>query len=1189
MSIRADDGWRRLVAALLAVTPFCLVTPAALAQRPTQDDVRRLEGQINQQILAGDFDAAAATAAELVDVLRRAIQSDDGSLKGRVLMLAPVLCYGGRISEAVALTETFVERSGQQLGKDHWRAADARVLLELITKLAALSEEELLQAAEAERGLRRAQQLFRQGDLERAATALAQAVKTRQSVLGSENPLHAGDLAKLGLVRMQQRQLNEALRLSLSALEVIERVYSAKVCPTGHPFVAELASTAGGIAKQQGQHNVARKVFETALAQQRLLFPRAKYPDGHERVLGAINNLVDVLIELRAIDVVAPLVAESLATSKALFPHGSPRVGDAHLMAAKLACVRADFGAGHQHLIRAMEQYEDDIDGERPRDILHARCRALEMLVFVEKMQGNVENSEIFARLALGEWRQVFPETEHPLGSYEIARALGMLAVVEQSLGKFDVSIDHHQEAIAMLERLFERDRIPAVEARLARAIGNYASCLMKQNKLEAALPLFEQQLEVLKRVDGTSGLGSGRHQLVDAEIILGKAMMLMGRTGDEYLPHLDRGVELAREMYPRDRYPHGHPRLIEAIHDLAYGRGRADQDQGLMPLLIELVDLRHTYIADEMAQSHVDTLARGLYMLEMELDWLLTGAYVGRDEHPQLVELAYRWFAGQKSIVLDTLLRARRVERTLADDPEIAEMMRIARDTRARWQQFTLNPPDYLSPDKLEEERVELEFRVKASENQLMSALAARSGEIAIELPSAEALRAQLPSRDAEAVVDIVLMNPMLSARAGVGRPVYLAFVLRPGDEPLQLVYLGLVEEIDAAIAELRDHMQDAPRNLRFASEEALVEEYKELAAALYAQVMAPLEEALGGARKILIAPDGELNRIAFETLVDEAGRYLIEDYTFAYLSSSSDLLRERAEPGEGAVLFADPDFDLDRDARQIELAQLIGENGTGSVLSVRALPGELTRGITWQRLPGSEREAALVAELLVGGQFGEVTSYTSRQALEELLKQTQRPRLLHLATHGFYLPEPEVDEDLENDGFDGGDFAGLPADDGGLAAPVLMGRLKAEENPLFRSGLVLAGANIADTGQYSSNDDGWVTAEEVAMLDLQGTQLVVLSACETGLADVRAGENVSGLRRAFLQAGAESLITSLYKVLDQATQQLMERFYTNLRQQDPWMALRDAQRQQMLQRQETEGAAHPFFWGSFIFVGAP
>jgi CHAT domain-containing protein len=219
--------------------------------------------------------------------------------------------------------------------------------------------------------------------------------------------------------------------------------------------------------------------------------------------------------------------------------------------------------------------------------------------------------------------------------------------------------------------------------------------------------------------------------------------------------------------------------------------------------------------------------------------------------------------------------------------------------------------------------------------------------------------------------------------------------------------------------------------------------------------------------------------------------------------------------------------------------------------------------------RLPGTRTEGERVATLL------DVPPWLDATALEGRLKTACRsPRILHLATHGFFLPDQERDlsRGVRGLGFDLAEFRRF-------SGPLI-------ENPMLRSGLALAGANTwlrAGTPPEEA-EDGLLTAEDVTGLDLLATELVVLSACETGLGHVHVGEGVFGLRRAFVLAGAKTLVMSLWKVPDEPTRELMEDFYARL--------LAGAGRAAALRQAQLAMKAkypHPFYWGAFICQGDP
>jgi CHAT domain-containing protein len=211
--------------------------------------------------------------------------------------------------------------------------------------------------------------------------------------------------------------------------------------------------------------------------------------------------------------------------------------------------------------------------------------------------------------------------------------------------------------------------------------------------------------------------------------------------------------------------------------------------------------------------------------------------------------------------------------------------------------------------------------------------------------------------------------------------------------------------------------------------------------------------------------------------------------------------------------------------------------------------------------QLPGTEKEVDELDALLK--QKGWKTDeFKDRAASEEEVKALTSPKILHLATHGFYTPTEKL-----------GDLAELTESEAA-----------ANDNPLLKTGLLLSGAgDVLNETKYNYNlASGILTAHEAMSLSLDQTDLVVLSACETGLGEIRNGEGVYGLQRAFLVAGAKVLIMSMFKVDDEATQKLILNFYrkwqntNNMRQ-----SFIDAKKELRVEYPD------PYYWGSFIMIG--
>jgi CHAT domain-containing protein len=233
-----------------------------------------------------------------------------------------------------------------------------------------------------------------------------------------------------------------------------------------------------------------------------------------------------------------------------------------------------------------------------------------------------------------------------------------------------------------------------------------------------------------------------------------------------------------------------------------------------------------------------------------------------------------------------------------------------------------------------------------------------------------------------------------------------------------------------------------------------------------------------------------------------------------------------------------------------------------TGPVyaLSYRASPGK-----DWKPLPGSRLEIIRLKEIFekAGTQ---INIDSGSRAIEETFKGLDglSPHVLHLATHGFFLPVAPTKQKPIDDITSGSNAFSL------------------QQNPMFRSGLVLAGGNEAWKGKQLKygREDGILTAYEIAQMDLSNTELVVLSACETGLGDLEGNEGVIGLQRAFKIAGVKQMIMSLWKVPDQETMELMTSFYTNWLNGDP---PRNALRSAQLKMREKYS---PYYWAAFVLV---
>jgi len=349
--------------------------------------------------------------------------------------------------------------------------------------------------------------------------------------------------------------------------------------------------------------------------------------------------------------------------------------------------------------------------------------------------------------------------------------------------------------------------------------------------------------------------------------------------------------------------------------------------------------------------------------------------------------------------------------------------------------------------------------------------------------------------------------------------RACYGCVILTENGTP-QFVKLEEALEIDRAIIELRSALIAGDNESCQKSVSVLRDKlWSPIAANLPADTM-----------RLVIGPDAELNFCPFAALQDGNGNFLAEKFNICYVGSGRDLSRQSKKSADRTLLvFGDPIFDALRDP----------DAAATEDLAMRSVEADAFGHIELPPLPGTRTESEELLKAAAGAGW-EATSFFAENATEEKLKASGAPGILHLATHGFYLgPSSKVAL---------ADSRGMTVNQADSPEVV---RVESEPmDPMRASGLALTGAQqtLKLWGEKRAPDpetDGILTAEEVACLDLNGTWLVTLSACETGVGEARSGEGVFGLRRAFMMAGAENLLMTLWPVADDTTASIMADFY--------------------------------------------
>jgi CHAT domain-containing protein/lipopolysaccharide biosynthesis regulator YciM len=883
---------------------------------------------------------------------------------------------------------------------------------------------------------------------------------------------------------------------------------------------------------------------------------------------------------------------------------------------------------------RAVALYEAALDADHP-DL----ASALFLLGDLYRVEGMHTKAEpLFAR-ALRIYEKAYGP-EH----FEVAITLNNLALVHQELGAYAKAEPLYVRALALAEKLLGAEHRNVATARtnlasvyrdqgeyakaeplyaqaatifekalgpdhpaLAGAFGNLASLYRLQGAYAKAVPLLERSVRIYERA-----LGPEHPELANSLTVLGSLYRDQGMY-EKAEPLLVRALGIVEHAFDAD-----HPTVAIALNHL----GVLYRDRGELakaePLLARALAIRekvlgpeHPFVAvslDNLAQLYqaqgayakAEPLsARALTVYERSVGTehrflatslnTLADVYASTGRVADAVrtqaranqvrerELALNLTSGSEQRKLQYLnLTAAELDRTLSlqtrlapADPAARRMaLEVVLRRKGRALDAMTDAVETLRRHASGEDQVLLEQLGKARQ-QLSQLSLAGPGAAGAEAHRAalsalerqvEELEGRVSGRSIEfrAVLQPVTLasvqraiprgavlvefaayrpfDPSAARSLRDGRyapPRYVAYLMSDGGDP-RWVDLGDTASIDAAVARLRTALADPKRR-----------DVRRLARALDERVFRPVRAAVGTARHLLVAPDGALNLVPFGALVDERGRYLVESYELTYLTSGRDLLRvdARAQPRQPALVVADPaygDPSLASTAETRDIVQKAAESGAAA---------SDFGDIAFPPLAYTAEEARALSEVLEAS-----TVLTGEAATERALKGAQAPTVVHVATHGFFLGTRDAG-----------------------SGP----RVTALENPLLRSGLALAGANARRSGE----DDGVLTAAEVAGLDLWGTKLVVLSACNTGVGEVRTGDGVYGLRRALVLAGSESQVMSLWAVSDRATRDLMVGYYRGLlRGEGRTEALRRVQLA-MLGEARTR---HPFYWAGFIQSGA-
>ena len=1009
-------------------------------------------------------------------------------------------------------------------------------------------------------------ELYNQGKYQ-AATSLA--IETSDLVrkhLGENHPHFASSLNNLAALYDSMGSYARAEPLYILALEI-----RRKTLGEDHPDLAQSLNNLATLYYRTGSYAKAEPLFLQALE-----IRRKTLGEDHPNFANSLNNLAALYDSMGTYTKSEPLYRQALEIRRKTLGEDHPDLAQSLNNLATLYYRTGSYAKAEPLFLQALEIRQKTLGEDHPQLAI-----SLNNLALLYDKIGSYAKSEPLYRQALEIQRKTLGEN-HP----NFANSLNNLAVLYERMGHYAYAEPLYRQALEIRRKTLGEDHPDFAQslnnlAGLHDSMGNYAKAeLLYQQANEIwQKALGEDHPQLAINLNNLAELYSLMGSYAKAELLYRQALEIQCKTLGEEHPNcaiiIDNlaNLYLSIGMYAKAEPLHRkavailiktlgqeHFSFAQSLHNLAVLLTALDQVQDAFSLMELANDIQYKTITKIFSFASEAQRTAYLSLMRNTLNGFFSLVWEYLPDSSEAIRSAMNLALRRKAILAEAQATQRdailggRYPRLRTKLNELAIMrMQIA--------QKTLSGP---GKEGLEEHQVilaEWESQRERIESELARQIPEMNLDEMIRQADCQSIGECL--KDVSGILVEFVRYDVFDFKAVPSRGEkkwkharYLGFVLAT-DEPdeVQMIDLGEAEHIDRLIAQFRTAIADDP------SKETLGQIPSSIALTgeqLRKAIFDPIREFLGDHRHIIISPDGNLSRVAFEALPNGPGRFLIDDYKFSYVAVGRDVLRfnreSSAEPFPPVVV-ADPDFNLGGTPRKVDDP-------------ARERPGYL-----FSRLSKTKGEGKYLAE-----KFGVTPNWLGASALEKPLKAVKSPSVLHIATHGFFYEDQKIDLSEGNRSFRFDSIGGIER-----GVRFSISNLK---NPLLRSGLALAGANTWLKGQDPPEEaeDGLLTAEDVTGMDLLDTELVVLSACDTGLGDVHIGEGVMGLRRSFMLAGAKTLVMSLWKVPDKETRELMEEFYDRLLEGAPRAeALRQAQLSMKAKH------PNPYYWGAFICQGDP
>ncbi|QHT69503.1 CHAT domain-containing protein [Rhodocytophaga rosea] len=944
------------------------------------------------------------------------------------------------------------------------------------------------------------------GEFKQAISTMEQALAVSKTNYASnpKDTLYAVSLADFGYIHMQSGDYSKAEDYFKQALTVKEKSFG-KNSNSYAVTVGDLAN----LYRDTGKYALAEDLYKQALD-----IYKTVYGEKHYHYGVGLNNLAQAYEQMGRYE-------QAISQFKKALPIYKEALGEKDVnYAAVLNNTAMVYEAtGYYELAEPLYTEVLAILKETVGEKHEYYATTLSNIAVMYEYMGRYPQAEALNLQALAIKKESVGEQ-----SSQYAISLNNLAFLYKSMKQYEKSEPLLKQALAITKATLGEKH-----PNYARSLNNLALLYNQLNKYEEAIPLQQQALAIYKEA-----VGEKHGDYASSLNNLAFSYKLMKRY-DQAEPIFKQAIAINKEVLG-ERHP-SYTRMIDNLAFMYVASGRLPEAETLI----------HQSISNSLRQ--IENYFPALSDREKEqfnntvknyFEKFNTFALMRYEQNPAILGDMYNNQLSTKALLLNASSKVK--QRILnSNDTSLIKTYRQWLSEKENLVKIYKLPKAEIDKQEINLDSLEQHANTLEKELSRRSAVFAQSSE-QIQ-PNWQSIQKTLKKK--EAAIELIRFRTFNFSSIGeFSDTVYYAALLvsRKTKNHPQLILLKNGNELEG-------------RRLNYYRNTMLLRQTDSTSYPYYWQDIA---KALKGIRKVYLSPDGVYNQININTLLNpKTQKYLIEEIDVQSVTNTKDLLatgQAGTIDNKTASLFGSPDYNIEPGKREV-LAQQVKSNAIQNTDPVLyAL--NLERSDNLVILPGTKMEIDNIHKITSEQQWKNDV-FVEEQALEEHIKALHSPKVLHIATHGYF--EKDID----------------PAS-------------ASARNPLLRSGLMMAGAAhtlknpTLNAMEEQTVEDGILTAYEAMNLDLDHTDLVVLSACDTGLGEVKNGEGVYGLQRAFKVAGAQSLIMSLWKVNDQTTQELMTRFYQAwMRSGSPHVAFRQAQLQ--LKQQHS----HPYYWGAFVITG--